>query len=346
MYKKSGLITYYALTPVHTGAGSSVSYIDLPVQRERHTSFPIMAGSGLKGVFRALAERDREKGNLELNIDEIFGPEDGSKGSSCVAFTDAKILLYPVRSVKNTFAWITCPFVLKRFKEDLESAGKEIENFSIPEVSDDKIIVALNSPLIINNNPTNNNSNNNNSKKVGLEEFVFDVDNSQIDALINAISKYIPNTETTKNNQNKETTETTQSLSERLAIVSDNVFTDLVNYAVEVRTRIKIDQTTGTASSGALFTVEMVPSESIFYSLVFSDEPNNSNDNSNNDTNGVINKIKKLIDNKVIQVGGDETIGLGFVKVKFTNLTKDEATNSPLRASPILENIEKEGIKI
>jgi len=308
MYKKSGLITYYALTPVHTGAGSSVSYIDLPVQRERHTSFPIMAGSGLKGVFRALAERDD---SFKNDVNRIFGPENGSEGSSCVAFTDAKILLYPVRSVKNTFAWITCPFVLKRFKEDLKSAGKEIENFFIPEVSDDKIIVASNSPLIINNNPTNNNSNNNNLKKVGLEEFVFDVDNSQIDALINAISKYIPNTETT---------ETTQNLSARFGIVSDNVFTDLVNYAVEVRTRIKIDQTTGTASGGALFTVEMVPSESIFYSLVFADDPkikNNSNDNSNDDANGVINKIKKLIDNKVIQVGGDETIGLGFVKVKF-----------------------------
>jgi len=297
MYKKSGLITYYALTPVHNGAGSSVSYIDLPVQRERHTSFPIMAGSGLKGVFRALAERELEIGKVNI----IFGPENGSEGSSCVAFTDAKILLYPVRSVKNTFAWITCPFVLKRFKEDLESASGKTNNFSIPEVSDDKIIVASNSPLIINNNP----------KKVGLEEFVFDVDNTQIDNnLINAIKGYIPDTETT------------QSLSERLAIVSDNVFTDLVNYAVEVRTRIKIDQTTGTASSGALFTVEMVPSESIFYSLVFADDPkikNNSNDNSNDDANGVINKIKNLIDNKVIQVGGDETIGLGFVKVKFTN---------------------------
>ena len=326
MFKQSGLITYYALTPIHVGAGSSVSYIDLPVQRERHTSFPIMAGSGLKGVFRALAERELETGKVNI----IFGPENGSEGSSCVAFTDAKILLYPVRSVKNTFAWITCPFVLKRFKEDLESAGKKIENFSIHKVSDDKIIVASNSPLIINNNSKSNN----NSKYVGLEEFVFDVDNTQnADNLINAISKYIPNTETTKNNQNKETTETTknnqnkettettQGLSERLAIVSDNVFTDLVNYAVEVRTRIKINQTTGTASGGALFTVEMVPSETIFYSLVFADEPkikNNSNDNSNNDTNGVINKIKKLIDNnKVIQVGGDETIGLGFVKVKF-----------------------------
>jgi len=295
MFKQSGLITYYALTPIHVGAGSSVSYIDLPVQRERHTSFPIMAGSGLKGVFRALAERELEIGKVNI----IFGPENGSEGSSCVAFTDAKILLYPVRSVKNTFAWITCPFVLKRFKEDLESASGKTNNFSIPEVSDDKIIVASNSPLIINNNP----------KKVGLEEFVFDVDNTQIDNnLINAIKGYIPDTETT------------QSLSERLAIVSDNVFTDLVNYAVEVRTRIKIDQTTGTASGGALFTVEMVPSESIFYSLVFADDPKNSNSNSVKNVDEVIDNIQKLIDNnKVIQVGGDETIGLGFVKVKFIN---------------------------
>jgi len=296
MFKQSGLITYYALTPIHVGAGSSVSYIDLPVQRERHTSFPIMAGSGLKGVFRALAERELEIGKVNI----IFGPENGSEGSSCVAFTDAKILLYPVRSVKNTFAWITCPFVLKRFKEDLESAGKEIKNFSIPEVSDDKIIVASNSPLIINNN---------NPKKVGIEEFVFDVDNSQIDNnLINAIKGYIPDTETTQN------------ISARFAIVSDNVFTDLVNYAVEVRTRIKIDQTTGTASGGALFTVEMVPSESIFYSLVFADDPKNSNSNSVKNVDEVIDNIQKLIDNnEVIQVGGDETIGLGFVKVKFIN---------------------------
>jgi len=319
MFKQSGLITYYALTPVHVGAGSSVSYIDLPVQRERHTSFPMMAGSGIKGVFRALAEREQETGKVNI----IFGPENGNEGSSCVAFTDAKILLYPVKSVRNVFAWITCPYVLKRFKEDLESASGKTNNFSTPEVSDDKIILASNSSLIINNNPTNNNStnnnsNNNNSKKVGLEEFVFDVDNSQIDPnLIYEIKKYIPATETTKN------------LSERLAIVSDNVFSDLVNYAVEVRTRIKIDQTTGTASGKALFVVEMVPSESIFYSLVFADDPKNSNNNLVKNVDEVINNIQKMIDNnKVIQVGGDETIGLGFVKVNFINLTKDEAKNS------------------
>ena len=307
MFKESGLITYYSLTPVHVGAGSSVSYIDLPVQRERHTSFPMMAGSGLKGVFRALAERDD---NFKNNVNLIFGPEDGSEGSSCAAFTDAKILLYPVRSVKNVFAWITCPCVLKRLKEDLEIAGLQVDNFTIPNLNNEdcKIIVLNGSKLKIDNN------------KVGLEEFVFDIDSSQnnnLENLINEIKNYIPDTETAQN------------LKDRFAIVSDNVFTDLVNYAVEVRTRIRIDQTTGTAQSGALFTVEMVPSESIFYSLVFTDDPKNNNQNNNDlkDANSVMEKIKKLIDNKVIQFGGDETIGLGFAKVKFTEIKTNQGDN-------------------
>lgn len=283
MFKGSGLITYYALTPIHTGAGSSVSYIDLPVQRERHTSFPMMAGSGIKGVFRALAEREWNN-----DVDVIFGPEDGSEGSSCVAFTDAKILLYPVRSVKNVFAWITCPYGLKRFKEDLKDAGLQVNNLSIPELPDDKIIVPSDTQLKIDNN------------KVGLEEFVFNVDSSQsngLNDLINKIKNYVPETDTTKN------------LSERFSIVSDNVFTDLVNYAVEVRTRIKIDQTTGTAQSGALFTVELVPSESIFYSLVFASDPKIKKDEKNSDpkeitsSEEVLKKIKGLVYEKVIQFG-------------------------------------------
>ncbi|MCR4420909.1 MAG: type III-B CRISPR module RAMP protein Cmr4 [Spirochaetales bacterium] len=305
MFNESSLITYYALTPIHTGAGSSVSYIDLPVQRERHTSFPMMAGSGLKGVFRALAKRNWDNDD---KINKIFGPENGSEASSCIAFTDAKILLYPVRSVKNIFAWITCPYILNRLKEDLASAGKNIDNFSIPELADDsKIIIYSDSKLKIDNS------------NVGLEEFVFNVMNSQIslDNIINKIKEFIPATDTTNN------------LCKRFAVVSDNVFADLVNYAVEVRTRIQIDQTTGTAQNKALFTIEMVPSESVFYNLIFvsdqkfksGDQEKNSNDNKSKDNKKVLEMVEELVNNnQVIQVGGDETIGNGFVKLKFSKI--------------------------
>jgi len=98
MYKKAALLTFYAETPIHMGSGQSVSYVDLPIQRERHTSFPVLWASGIKGVIRNLALRkwtDKDK------VNTIFGPdpEDASDFASCISITDAKILLYPVRSV-------------------------------------------------------------------------------------------------------------------------------------------------------------------------------------------------------------------------------------------------------
>ncbi|MFN3599658.1 MAG: type III-B CRISPR module RAMP protein Cmr4, partial [Aquificaceae bacterium] len=235
MYEKCALLTYYTLTPLHMGTGSSVYYIDLPIQRERHTSFPIMAGSGIKGVFRNLAERRWE----EKTVNDIFGYEEAHEGASKIALTDAKILLYPVRSLRSTFTWITCPLVLRRFKEELESLSQKVE-WEIPKVEDNKALLCENSSLKID------------EKHIGLEEFVFDSEESkEAKAIADFMGKYLPKISMVS------------TLPERLAIVSDNVFADFVNYAVEIRTRIRIDQITGTVQEGALFTMEFVPSEAI-----------------------------------------------------------------------------------
>lgn len=294
MYKNVALITYYALTPVHMGTGSSLSYIDLPIQRERHTSFPMMAASGIKGVFRSFAKRSDMKDD---DVNKIFGlgndtkQASGSKNdtekASKVVFTDARVLFYPVRSLKNIFAWITCPFVISRFKEDL----KDIKNLNFPNIhlSDDgKVALPTNSGLKINQ-----------TNKVGLEEFIFNVkEDNSLQNFVEDLKSCLPKIETI-----------ISSLNDRLCVVSNNVFTDFVNYAVEVRTRIKIDQLTGTAQEGALFTVEMVPSESIFYSLLFTKDDDSKN------------YIKQLFkDETVLQFGGDETIGLGLMKVKVNFL--------------------------
>jgi len=299
MYKKGAILTLYAETPIHMGSGQSVSYVDLPVQRERHTSFPVLWSSGIKGVIRDLASRKWNKEKVEV----IFGPEDGSDFASCISITDAKILLYPVRSVKGVFAWITCPFVLKRFKEDLRAIGIDFkvnnEDIQIPDVSDDKVIVLNNSGLIINNN------------QVALEEFCFNVESSRSDKvnkLSSFLKQFLPENELTKNLEN------------HLAIVSENVFKDFVNYAVEIRTRIRIDQTKGTVKEGALFSEELIPSESIFYSLVFITDPfkiEKKIENINNADN-VFSEFNSLLsENSLLQLGGDETLGKGYVRVKI-----------------------------
>jgi CRISPR-associated protein Cmr4 len=325
MYKGSFLLSFYAETPVHMGAGGSVSYVDLPVQRERHTSFPVLWGSGIKGVLRNFAYRkwlEEYEKQVSEKVDTIFGPEEGGEEySSCISITDAKILLYPVRSVRGVFAWITCPFVLKRFLEDL----KAIKNNNLPfdkkpqNTQNQNDLVRNLEELLKNLNELEDNQiiiNNNNSKlviqnqnQVALEEFVFNVkeinkNQGILTSFINNLKQIFPD-----NNSFKE------DLEKHLAIVSDNVFKDFVNYAVEIRTRIRIDQDKGTVKEGALFSEELIPSESIFYSLVFISEPKKNNIN--------FEEVKKLLiqnlfkEDPLVQFGGDETTGKGFFRVKL-----------------------------
>ena len=341
MYNKSALLTFYAETPIHMGAGQSVSFVDLPVEREKHTSFPVLWSSGIKGVIRDTTTRKWTKDKVET----IFGPEEeSSEFASCISITDAKILLFPVRSIKGVFAWITCPFVLKRFKGDLEAIGLNFKHnnreIQIPNVSDDKVVIA------------NENLKIQNYEKVALEEFVFDADiKDEIKNFSEFLKKekIIPQNELTKNLEN------------HLAVVSDNVFKDFVNYAVEIRTRIRIEQAKGTVKDRALFSEELIPSESIFYSLVFITDPyfgierdlydilkskKEKNEVPNweeikiklkgdEDTkNKILKKIQnawnenylidddiieslKLLDNSLLQLGGDETTGKGYVRLKF-----------------------------
>lgn len=293
MYKKSGVLTFYSETPVHMGTGQSVSYVDLPIQRERHTSFPVLWSSGIKGVIRDLASRkwpDKEK------VELIFGPEsEGSEFASCISITDAKILLYPVRSLKGVFAWITCPLVLRRLKDDITSVGlnKDLNISEFLNVTDGEALVFGNDLIVKDKN------------EVVLEEFVFKAEEKELGGLEEFLSSLLPNNELTS------------KLKEHLVIVSDNVFKDFVNYAVEIRTRIRIDQAKGTVKDKALFSEELIPSESVFYSLVFIGEPFKKNGKLNS-ANDVFEEIKSLFEgNGLIQLGGDETTGKGYMRVKF-----------------------------
>lgn len=311
MFKKSGLLTFYAETSLHMGSGTSLSYVDLPIQREKHTEFPIMQASGIKGVIREFAERQWKDDKTKVEV--IFGPKEGDKFASCIVFTDAKILLFPVRSVSGIFAWVSCPFVLKRFKRDLESAGIKFEDnnkqINIPELSDEekvneeKIIITNDSILKVQN-----------TNQVMLEEFVFNIEdngkNTQANQIANKIKNFLP--------QNSALQALINDFPNRFAIVADNVFKDFVKLAIEIQTRIKIDQTTGTVKEGALFTEELVPSESVFYSLVFFNDPYNKINDLQN-VNDVINTTQNLFSNfPLLQLGGDETIGRGLIRVRFT----------------------------
>ena len=120
MFKKAKPLFLIVETPLHAGSGSDLGIVDLPIQREKHTDYPKIEASGLKGSIREIFDAQAKSG--QVKNDEVilaFGPDTGDLHAGALGFTDARLLLFPVKSVKGVFAWVTCPAVLERFKHDL-----------------------------------------------------------------------------------------------------------------------------------------------------------------------------------------------------------------------------------
>jgi len=289
MYSEKLVLGIYAVTPVHAGSGAEVSVIDLPIQRERHTGFPVIWGQSLKGVLRSAF---KEGGEPEGVIKAIFGPEPGEKAhehAGAIAVGDAKVLLFPVRSAKGVFAYVTCPLVLKRFKEDMELAGKEV-NFSVPEPKENEAIVSENSAVEL-------------SGKVVLEEVALEAKGQDLTAIASELKKLLPEG---------------IDLEERLVIVHDDVFRAFVKLATEIVARIKIDPSTGTvdAKSGALWYEEFLPRDTLLYSVIVVGNPRVSGVEGLRTAGEAKDKLEKFLSSKkYLQIGGDETVGKGFVRV-------------------------------
>ncbi len=299
--KEKKIAFYHCHTPLHIGSGTTLDVIDLPIQREAHTDFPIMPSTAIKGVIRAeygLNEINFKVNNFPEkpedcpdNIDKnkcneffnIFGYGD-REGD--IIFTDGKILLFPVKSVKGVFAWITCPLVLERFIRD---TGENLEK--IPEVNDNQAIAG---DYIVIASKENNKENTSGNKYLVLEEISFTVKNEEKN-ILEAIYNLLPE------NLKKEISK------EKIAIVSNERFRYFVKNHTEVNARIRIDQTTGTVdkNTGGLWYEELVPAETVFYNLILSRTGNENN----------LNSICDFINEKIFQFGGDETLGRGFTKV-------------------------------
>lgn len=263
-------IFYHFYTPLHFGSGTTMSYVDLPVEREIHTNYPVMPSTGIKGVFRA----SYKKAKGDDKTDKLFGKgeEEGK-----LIFTDGKLIFFPVKSARGVFVWITSPLALQRFVRDLNivKAGFKIDNLDRISFDNDEQAFVSDDNITVN-------------EHLILEEMSFrkkeKIDFDWIDQLGIEIDK------------------------KRVAIISNDMFSYYVKNATEVNARIRIDQTKGTADEGALWYEELVPEESVFYSLVLE----RSDDIAGEFKNFIAEDKKALF-----QFGGDETLGRGFAKVKL-----------------------------
>jgi len=287
--KKPRIITLLAETFLHPGTGQSTGVIDLPIQRERHTNFPMIQSTGLKGSLRDLAEQKWGKGSKDIEV--IFGPDaqGADRGAGALAITDARILAFPVRSLQHVFVWITCPMVLTRLKRDFALA--QISR-SIPEkkVSETKCKVAkdnsFDSPLV-------------------LEEISLEIEDERINGIADEIANLCPDAQVGK------------AIKERLVLVSDNDFKYFVSYATQVSARIKL---TDNKTSENLWYEETLPPETIMYTLVLANKPRNGGAEGVTNASEVMNKIETELfaeSKGYIQIGGNETVGQGWCSVRI-----------------------------
>jgi CRISPR-associated protein Cmr4 len=351
MFKKSKLFFIIVETPLHPGSGGEVTgLVDLPIQRERHTNFPKIEASGLKGCIReafsslvelntsqkqySLTKTEKTKKLLEKfpslkdilqdekgkeikdkkgntlivynqAIDLIFGPEDTEEAhAGALAFTDARILLFPVKSLKGVFAWITCPMVLERFKEDL----------GLAKIIDHPLNIDFST--LINTLPEQ--SNISIESKVVLEEFTFELkENKETSKIAKYLADKIFPNDTYKFWREK--------LKKDFVILSDDDFEHFVTSSTEVITRIKIDDVTGTVKSGALWTEEYLPQDTILYSIAMASPIRVEKDEAKgvfkaetpDKEAGMVLQFFELGIPNIIQIGGNQTIGKGFVRIQI-----------------------------
>jgi CRISPR-associated protein Cmr4 len=134
------LLYLYAESPVHTGAANSVDVLDLPVQREAATSYPVMWGQSLKGALRQAAE-DADWG---ARVTAVFGSavedaaEQGGTTPGTLAVGDAQLVAMPVPTLRHTFAWLTSEIALSRLARKYKVLGQEVPG--LPDVASDRAL--------------------------------------------------------------------------------------------------------------------------------------------------------------------------------------------------------------
>lgn len=294
------LLVIYAQTPVHAGSGTTVGAIDLPIQREVHTGFPLIAASGLKGSLRAKARTVGLDKREEINL---FGTEVGTTPTvaGLLSVGDARILAFPVRSLDRVFFWVTCPLVLNRLSRDLRVAGYAgwSEFSQVRGPSEGTVLVPQGSEL--------------ESEHVILEDVQLNaVTSSQFGNLTGRLAEMLP----------EEVGDYIKDLfRSQLLLVHDNDFAYFVRHCTQVNARIQLTshKTTGpvkeTGEKGNLWYEETLPPETILYSLVMTTAARPGNSRIEVPPMEIF--AARVLHDGLLQLGGNETVGHGWCWVRL-----------------------------
>ncbi len=313
MFETTQLVFYYAVSPVHMGAGSAIGAIDSPIQREVHTKHPMFAGSGLKGALRHHFNRAWP----QTLINRIFGPDTGASDfAGALSLSDAQLVALPVRSLKGGFAYVTSPLALARLHRLATQAGMALD-WSTPTVAADKALVASAELL--------------QGKQLVLEAFEFP---AEVDDKLKAVAQWIA----THALSGAGNSYFADKFKTDLVLLSDTDFAHFARLAMVVEPHVRIDDASGTASDGGLFYVENLPPETLMVGLAQASIERFKKNSRSPESAALLSAPEVLahvfagqgaaqpgIVGKLLQIGGDATTGRGLVMVQSGSSTSKES---------------------
>jgi CRISPR-associated protein Cmr4 len=294
MFQASKALFIYCVSPVHMGAGTAIGLIDNPIQRERHTEYPMIAGSGLKGAVRHRFQAD---GWDQGRIARIFGPEtNASDHAGAISFGDAQLVAFPVRCTRQAYVYATSPTALARAARTLALVGA---NPAWPATTAETGHCKLINPALLNGD------------KLHLETFEF---TAHMDQSLMKISEWI--------SQHALPSDAAydffrEKLKTDLVLLPDEDFGYFVKNATVVEPHVRINDQTGTADDGGLFYTENLPPESLLLApLMATAERSGKGAMQANEVLAAVlqgDAGLKGLNGQLVQVGGDATTGRGQV---------------------------------
>lgn len=284
---QSMLLGLHAETSIHAGAGSSLGVVDLPIQREMPTGYPVIFGSSIKGALRAYYSTDESDRAI---VTALFGPEnpDGDNAhAGALLIGDARIVALPVRSLTTQFKWVTCPYLVSRLVRDAQRLGVDLGFPKLPVIQKNELL-AMTDGIVF------------------LEEYRFE--GKEAAALIKPLSAALGKLSGVEG--------FAATLEGQLVVVHDDDFAHLAKSATPVVAHVALNSATKTARTGALWYEETLPPETLMYVPVVANASRSRNLQRSAAENASSFR-DKLAKRPWLQVGGNETVGMGWCKLSM-----------------------------
>lgn len=300
----------HALAPLHVGVDEGLGAIDLPTMREVHTGYPIIPGSSVKGVLRDEAEV--RLAGQPRDVEAAFGPPQNRSSDfrGGAVFTDAQLLCLPVRTLRGTFAWVTCRHALGRLRRDLALGA--VSSPDVPPAP------AINQAWVVEGSALLDGS----ATAAGslfLEDLLLD---ARPEAATSAIAAWLAQALWPG-----DLDEERSFFVRRFLVVHDDVFSFLAGSAMEIRARVQLDSEKGTVKVGP-WSEEHIPAEAVLHGLVMGrkttlvirgegEEAERSQEESWGGDRSLAVVAGLVADDPVLRFGGHSSVGLGRARVRL-----------------------------